>query len=130
VQSVAQIGRPSVGHATAAGKVALAFGRDSLPGPPLRRYTSRTIVDSDALAREIRQVASQGWAEAIGEREDDLNAIAAPVRDAGGELVAVLGVQGPASRFDEEQMREGQGALLAAAAGLSTALGWDQRDRA
>ena len=35
VQSVAQLGRPSVGHATAAGKVMLAFGDVELPSDPL-----------------------------------------------------------------------------------------------
>ena len=35
VQSVAQLGRPSVGHATAAGKVMLAFGDVELPAEPL-----------------------------------------------------------------------------------------------
>ena len=42
----------------------------------------------------------QGWARAEGEREPDLNAIAAPVFGATGDLAAVLGLQGPAGRFD------------------------------
>ena len=32
-----------------------------------------TIVDSDALAREVDEVRARGFAEATGEREDDLN---------------------------------------------------------
>ena len=43
VQSVAQLGRPSVGHATAAGKVMLAFGDVELPEEPLEAFTPRTI---------------------------------------------------------------------------------------
>ncbi len=43
VQSVAQLGRPSVGHATAAGKVMLAFGDVELPEEPLQTFTPRTI---------------------------------------------------------------------------------------
>src|SRR4051795_2416974 len=57
VMSVARLGRPSVGHATAAGKIVLAFG-DALAAPPvaLTRFTERTIVDPHALAEEIEGV--------------------------------------------------------------------------
>jgi IclR family acetate operon transcriptional repressor len=124
VQSVAQVGRPSVGHATAVGKVVLAFAGRPLPEGPLRAYTGRTIVDSGALGQEVSRVRDRGWAQAVGEREDDLNAIAAPVRAAGGELAAVIGVQGPAARFTPAAMRSARDPLVAAAGEVSAALGW------
>jgi IclR family acetate operon transcriptional repressor len=122
VQSVARIGRPSVGHATAAGKVMLAFGA-AVPVGPLDRFTERTIVDPQALARELERVRERGWAEAIEEREPGLAAIAAPVRGPGRELVAVLGVQGPAERFDRSARRAGVTPLVEHATGISAALG-------
>jgi DNA-binding IclR family transcriptional regulator len=124
VQSVAQVGRPSIPHATATGKVMLAFGRVSLPGGKLKAYTPHTIVDRSQLERELTRVRSQGWAQAVREREEDLNAIAAPVRDTEGELVAVIGVQGPASRFGEGPMHDARRPVLAAAVALSATLGW------
>jgi len=124
VQSVAQVGRPSVPHATATGKVLLAFGQVTLPKGELKAYTPNTIADPAQLEREVARVRTQGWAQAMGEREDDLNAIAAPVRDAASELVAVIGVQGPASRFGEGPMHDSRRPLLAAAAALSSTLGW------
>ena len=124
VQSVAEIGRPSVGHATAAGKVLLAFGPAGLPPGPLRPYTERTITDRAALAEEVARVRRQGWAAAVAERERDLSALAAPVWAASGELVAVIGVQGPSTRFDAAALERAREPLLAAAAELSRALGW------
>ncbi len=59
VQSVARLGRPSVAHATAAGKVVLAFGEVSLPPGPLRRFTGATITDLADLAAEIAAVRRQ-----------------------------------------------------------------------
>ncbi len=47
IQSVARVGRPSVAHATAVGKVYLAFG-GQLPDGELERFTDRTITDRDA----------------------------------------------------------------------------------
>jgi IclR family acetate operon transcriptional repressor len=124
VQGVARVGRPSVAHATATGKVALAFGGRPLPTGTLRAFTERTIVDRRALAAAVEAVRERGWAQAAGEREEDLNAVAAPVRGSRGELAAVLGVQGPASRFGDEAMARAVGPLLARATAVSDALGW------
>jgi DNA-binding IclR family transcriptional regulator len=121
VVSMARLGRPSVGHATAAGKVLLAFEG----GEPadLTAYTERTITDPARLAAELAAVREQGWAAAEREREPDLNALAAPVRGRGGELVAILGLQGPAARFSGRRRAEVLPRLLDAAAAVSRALG-------
>jgi DNA-binding IclR family transcriptional regulator len=124
VQSVARVGRPSVAHATATGKIALAYGEVEVPAGRLRAFTERTIVGRKALAREVERVREQGWAQAVGEREDDLNAVAAPVHGARGDLAAVLGIQGPAARFDENAMARALEPLLTRAAAVSNALGW------
>jgi DNA-binding IclR family transcriptional regulator len=128
VQSVARLGRPSIAHATATGKVALAFGGIALPPEPLERFTARTRVERAELDAEVEHVRAQGWARAVGEREDELNALAAPVRGSRGELAAILGVQGPASRFDEQAMAAALDALLARARAVSDALGWPGSD--
>jgi len=103
VRSVAQIGRPSVGHATAIGKVHLAYG-GALPDGDLQAFTERTVTHRDELARTVASVRERGYAEALEERETGLNAIAAPVLAGSGELAAVLGLQGPAWRFDTAAM--------------------------
>jgi len=123
VQSVARVGRSSIAHATATGKVALAFGAAVLPSGDLRTYTDRTITDRDALAAELVGVREQGLARALGEREDDLNAIAAPVLDARGQVVAILGIQGPDSRFDTSAMLDASVVLLDSARKLEVSLG-------
>jgi IclR family acetate operon transcriptional repressor len=120
VRSVAQVGRNSVAHATAAGKVLLAWG-GSLPDGELTRYTTRTTTERAALLQEIDETRERGWAQAVGEREDELNAIAVPVLDGTGTLVAVLGVQGPAGRFTPAAMLAAVGPLTERAAALASA---------
>jgi IclR family acetate operon transcriptional repressor len=122
VQSVAQVGRPSAAHATAVGKVFLAHGGE-LPEGELTAFTVRTLTDREALAAEVDRVRQQGYARAAGEREDELNAVAAPVFDARGSLVAILGIQGPASRFGDARMRAALEPLREHAAAISVALG-------
>jgi IclR family acetate operon transcriptional repressor len=121
VRSVAEVGRTSVAHATAVGKVVLAYG-GTVPGSGLKAYTERTIVDPAVLETEVARVKDRGWAEAVGEREEDLNAVAAPVLDRSGKLVAILGVQGPAIRFSPPAMRSAVELLVEKAAQISAAL--------
>jgi IclR family acetate operon transcriptional repressor len=129
VISVARVGRPSIPHATAVGKVMLAFGPQRADGAgthdggPLQRLTPATIVDPDALAAELGSVRARGYAVAAGEREPDLNAVAAPVLDTRGALCAIVGLQGPASRFGREAMDAAAPAVVATARRLSRALG-------
>jgi DNA-binding IclR family transcriptional regulator len=124
VVSVARLGRPSVAHATAAGKVGLAFGGAELSGARLERFTKATITDRTELDSELRRVRERGYAEAFGEREEGLNALAAPIFGSRGELAAILGVQGPASRFDKSATASAAGPLLELSRAASDALGW------
>ncbi|PVZ06957.1 IclR family transcriptional regulator [Actinomycetospora cinnamomea] len=109
VRSVAEIGRNSVRHATAVGKVFLAHG-GRVPDE-LTRFTECTITDHGALADEIRRVAEQGYAASRGEREPDLTGVAVPVLDRDDGLVAILGVQGPSGRLDDRKVETLVGTL-------------------
>jgi len=100
VVSMARLGRPSVAHATAVGKVMLAFGGGPLPRErDMKALTERTITERAALELEVAEVRRRGYGTVFGEREPDVNAIAAPVMGRGETLVAILGLQGPANRL-------------------------------
>jgi DNA-binding IclR family transcriptional regulator len=121
VRSVAEVGRTSTAHATAVGKVFLAHG-GTVPAGPLKAFTDRTIVDHDVLSVDVARVRERGWGQALGEREEDLNAVAVPVLDPAGTLVAILGVQGPAVRFSPRVMRSAVELLMERAERISAAL--------
>jgi IclR family acetate operon transcriptional repressor len=125
VQGVAQLGRPSIAHATATGKVLLAFGLPSLPPGALAEYTPRTITQRATLAVEVDTVRARGYAVNFGEREEDLHAIAAPVWGSRAELAAIVGVQGPSGRFTAHEMDGAVRPLLEHTLQLSHELGWN-----
>lgn len=83
-------------HGAAQGKLALAFGREELDATvlcsKLPKVTPKTIVNLAVLEREIAEVAKQGWAVAPEETMLGANALAAPVFDAAGALVATIAV--------------------------------------
>jgi DNA-binding IclR family transcriptional regulator len=122
VVSMARLGRPSVAHATAVGKVMLAFGGGPLPRErDLRALTDRTLTDRGKLAGEIAAVRQRGYGTVFGEREADVNAIAAPVFDRTGRLAAILGLQGPSTRLEDPTRLLDE--LFDGAATLTRALG-------
>jgi DNA-binding IclR family transcriptional regulator len=81
-------------HAGAASKVLLAAmvrpACEAFLATTLPRYTARTITDTRALGRELARVRRLGWAEDTGEHNLSVHAIAAPVRDGQGGVVAAL----------------------------------------
>ena len=126
--SIAQVGRPSVAHATATGKVMLAFGAGAAPDGRLERFTDRTLPDAKMLRREIADVQQQGWAQAVKEREADLNAIAAPVYGASGELAGDPRRPGPGPAVrPQEAARRRCRCCSSGLSALSAALGYNPR---
>ena len=123
IQHVTHLGRPSIAHATSAGKVMLAFTDRPLPRGPLRAYTARTITSTKALAAEVERIRDQGYAEAFEEREPGLAAVAAPVWSSTRVLAAIVALQGPTSRFGRAQVRAAVSPLLERAGMVSAALG-------
>jgi len=122
VQGNTRVGRPSIAHATAAGKVMLAC-TNRTPRPPLRAYTERTITDPARLGEELERVRRRGYAEAFEEREPDLNAVAAPVWGSGRDLAGIVAVHGPVRRFGRAAARRALPLLLEHAAAISRELG-------
>jgi DNA-binding IclR family transcriptional regulator len=110
-------------HATSNGKVLLSGLDDARVNPllgTLSRYTDATITKKGRL-RE------QGYAVAVDELEQGLTAVAAPIRNAHGDVIASMSVSGPSFRLSEERVDDVVRLLVEAAAEVSHRLGWGQR---
>jgi IclR family acetate operon transcriptional repressor len=97
-------GRPLGLHCTAAGKVFLAHRVATLPDGPLDLWTSATITNRAALQQDLDDVLERGYALLIDELEPGLSAVAAPVREADGEVIAVLCVSGATLRLPRQRL--------------------------
>jgi DNA-binding IclR family transcriptional regulator len=98
------IGRPLGLHTTAAGKVFLAFGTATLPDGELDALTPATITDRERLIDELDTVRERGYATLADELEIGLSAVAAPIRERGGEVVAVLCASGATLRLAPQRL--------------------------
>ena len=97
-------------YATSMGRVLLAGQSDEwLDGyfatVELRRLTARTVTDAPALRAELLQVREQGWAFVDEELEEGLRAIAAPINDLSGRVIAAVNVSSPVSRGSADLVR-------------------------
>jgi DNA-binding IclR family transcriptional regulator len=128
VVSVNWLGRRTPVHCTASGKVILAFGppviRERLLARPLERSTAHTITGRAALEAQLGDALKDGFARTYEELEVGLDALAAPVLAASGEVVAALDVSGPSHRLRAEGRPELVRLTLDAAADLSRRLGF------
>lgn len=110
VVSRSWLGRRTPLHCTAPGKVLLANLGDEqqseLLAGPHKRFTDNTITDEATLREVVQQVRDDGYATTFDELEEGLSAAAAPVRMAGGEVVAAIGISGPSYRLDNGALRE------------------------
>ncbi len=117
-------------HATSNGKVLLSGLDEARLADVLHdlpRYTPGTVTTRSVLVRQVDQVREQGYAVAVDELEVGLTAVAAPIRDAHGDVVASMSVSGPTFRLDEETIDDVVGRVVAGATEVSLRLGWGGR---
>ena len=125
------IGRRTPLHATSSGKVLLAHADPALRraalAEPLEQYTEQTVTDLAELRRQLDEVRERGWAATNEELEVGLTAIAAPVRNAHGDVICSMSLSGPTFRLPPERVEEVVPQLVEAADELSHRLGWGVR---
>jgi DNA-binding IclR family transcriptional regulator len=97
-------------HAGASSKVLLAFLPEAewnsfLGGEGLRRFTPNTITDREELKAQLREVRSRGYAVSDQEVDREVRAVAAPILNSRGELIAGLTVAGPAYRLNKKRIQ-------------------------
>ncbi|MEX0428467.1 IclR family transcriptional regulator [Nocardioides sp. DS6] len=121
------VGRRTVLHATSSGKVLLAYlDEDDLAAllqRPLERFTPHTITTVRALRAQLREVRETGYATAVEEYEEGLNAVAAPVRGPDGSVIAAISAAGPAYRLGPDDLPATTDAVIRAAQEISRRMG-------
>jgi DNA-binding IclR family transcriptional regulator len=117
-------------HATSNGKVLLSGLEGDRLGEVLRRlpsYTDATITRKSKLRQELERVRADGYAVAVDELEVGLSAVAAPIRNAHGDVIASMSVSGPTFRMPTEKLDRAVKLCVDAADEVSHRLGWGHR---
>jgi IclR family acetate operon transcriptional repressor len=122
------VGKRSPAHASALGKVLLAYLPDAEVDAIVRergldRYTANTITDARALREALHRVRLDGFARDEEEIEIGLRCLAAPITDSTGRPTAALAISAPASRLDAAHAEALLPRVKSAAARISRMIG-------
>ncbi|NKF24121.1 IclR family transcriptional regulator [Solimonas marina] len=115
-------------HASAHGRVWLAFGphelTDKVLAGPLKSWSGEVRTSVPTIRREIELIRARGWAMAPNEMVDGVNALAAPVFDHRGELIASVAIVGSLQFIPSPPLPEQIDAVVQCARAVSSACGW------
>ena len=117
-------------HATSNGKVLLSGLDDARLDAVLGSLTTYTPAPSPGAVRCATSwtgSASRATPLAVDELEVGLSAVAAPIRNAHGDVVASMSVSGPSFRLTPERLDEVVALVTEAAVEVSHRLGWGHR---
>ncbi|MEN8892634.1 IclR family transcriptional regulator [Planktotalea arctica] len=111
-------------HCTASGKMYLSTLRDRtletvLTSKPLEQVTEKTITAPRALRFELADTRARGYSQDDEEFMSGMTAIAVPINDSAGRLMATLSVHAPEQRHSLADLITFLPALKAAAQKLS-----------
>jgi DNA-binding IclR family transcriptional regulator len=114
-------------HTSAVGKALLGFADEDtrehlLQTLDLTPRTEHSITDRAVLTRQIAEFRAQGWTAQVEENDVGMAAIAVPVQDPSGALIAAVALAAPLFRCDLEGLKGHLPELLAAAHQLSIQL--------
>ncbi|WP_405777235.1 IclR family transcriptional regulator [Streptomyces sp. NBC_01538] len=116
-------------HATSSGKTLLAHlpakeRAALLNGAGLKKVTPHTITARTKLEKDLAEARERGYAWTQEELEIGLHAMAAPIRDHTGAVVAAVSASGPSYRFTTERLHELAPILVKGAAEISHRMGY------
>lgn len=105
------IGTTAPIHAGASGKCFLAFLSDDeakavIKTTKLKAITKDTITNPESYRRQMTKVRRQGYGISQGEIHPGGAAVAAPIFDRSGEVVAVVDLRGPQLRLDRMKLNQ------------------------
>lgn len=115
-------------HASAHGKVALAFGPAGIfercVARPLKAWTPQTICSRPALERAVAEVRKRGWAVAANQVLTGVNGLAAPVFRHNGSYAGAIAIAGSVQHIPATPSPAQIRAVIGAARSISKKMGW------
>ena len=126
----AAVGQRLPAHCTASGKLFLAYlplaEQDVILSQPLEAYTEKSITSPDILRVELINIRKQGYAVDYEEFEVGICAIAAPIFNRSGNVIAAIGSPSPTSRITPERIDRIAESFKQAARAISRRMGWNR----
>jgi IclR family transcriptional regulator, KDG regulon repressor len=127
----AAVGRRLPAHCTASGKLFMAYlppeESEGILSERLVAHTDNTITTRDELCEQLEIIRSQGYAVDNEEMEQGVRAVAAPVFNRRGEMVAAVSITSPTSRMTLDRIPEIANSLMESTRAISRRMGFNSQ---
>ena len=115
-------------HAGASAKILMAYLPEAEQDKFIRKgrldkFTSHTITEPKRLKKHLREICLKGYAFSNQELQEGARAIAAPIRDISGHVIAGLCIAGPMHRFQSHQIERYKKIIMDVSTKASHSLG-------
>lgn len=111
----------------ASGKLILAHAdadvQEAVFGARRERFTPNTIMSAAELKKELKKILATGISVSVSEKTADTVAVAAPIYDAAGQVVASLSMTAPSLRVPSDKLQPYIDIIREGALRFSKALG-------
>lgn len=128
VTATTRVGGRAPAFCTATGKAILAWQTreeiDRVLTLPLESFNEATVTNPTEIIEDLETVRQRGFALNLGQWRGEIYGVAAPIRDYTDEVVAALGLSGPAFRFGSGGIEAVAPDVIATANKISAQLGW------
>ncbi|HHY42106.1 MAG TPA: IclR family transcriptional regulator [Thermoanaerobacterales bacterium] len=128
IRMYSQIGRIAPLHASAVGKVILAFSEESfihkVIEKGLTRFSAKTITEPKKLMEHLKKIRELGFAVDDEENEEGIRCVAAPIFDYTGKVIGAISVSGPTVTVTQEKIKEISESVVDCAKKISQRMGW------
>lgn len=128
---MSKVGQRAPAYCTALGKVLLAFlpedERSKILGQiQLKPLTRNTVTSKKGLMEELKEVRRRGYARDHREIEEDVECIAAPIRNHLGDVIASISISGPRRKINTPQEKVFASQVMQAADLISSKMGYKE----
>ena len=129
VRLSAAVGRRLPLHTGSSPRLLLAFAPAKrqeafLSQGPYPRLATGTMTDADQLHQALAATREVGYVVSVGESNDGVVGVAAPIREANGGVCAALSIAGPLTRLNPTRQSEILAGVVTGTENISRALGY------
>jgi DNA-binding IclR family transcriptional regulator len=130
---MSKIGQRAPVYCTALGKVLLAHQSKEEINRIIQKirpkpYTKSTIISKKGLTEELKEIREKGYALDRREYEEEVECIAAPIRDHLGNVIAALSVSGPQRKIGTPNEIHFVSQVVEAATLVSSKMGYGEKN--
>jgi DNA-binding IclR family transcriptional regulator len=96
-------------HSTSIGKALLAYLPEKeqdriLRSNNLAKFTKATLTDQKLIKKHLKLIKERGYSTDEGETHEDLNCMAAPIKNSNGEVIAAINLMDERKRTSAEKL--------------------------